>query len=104
MLGIDDTQFPGSLVHNNRKAAQLIATQNLGPLHHHLVHPRRSQTPMTAPKNHVATSRGAGQALPTRTGESRAERGVVYRTDRASTQEEMLARLYQIARTETPSF
>ena len=40
--------------------------------------------------------------MPTRTGEGRAER-VVYHTDRASTKEEMLARLYQIARTATPS-
>ena len=37
---------------------------------------------MTAPKIHVATSRGAGQAVPARTGEGRTERGVVYHTDR----------------------
>jgi hypothetical protein len=54
---------------------------------------------MTAPKIHVATSGGAGQAVPARTGEGRAERGVVYHTDRGSTQKKMLARLYQVART-----
>ncbi len=41
--------------------------------------------------------------MPTRTDEGRAERGVVYHTDWASTQKEMLARLYQIAQTATLS-